>query len=267
MRPQPERGAGVSVVRSHHLAVLVLAAALGAGCGKKSGGGARDASGEAGASDVAGEADESTPARPLPPLPARPAEAESDAAYYQERAAVFAQRDASVLEGTDFVRFRRGRLYAPHALDAKEALSLDKRLVVASGARDHQATVDLSDKLLADDQTDVHAHLARSVALRKLGRGKEADFHFALARQLSQSILGSGDGKSAESAYTVYSLQEERAVLKVTGYGALSQSLLEQGGRAFDVVKARATKGGASAEIYFDVSELHAEQQRQPASH
>lgn len=229
----------------HQLALLWLAALLCAGCSKQSAG-PQDASAAA--------------ARE------RPAQADSDAAYYQERAAALVQGAVAELERTDFVRLRRGRLYAPRALGAGEALSLDKRLVVAAGARDQQATLDLSAKILADDLTHVHAHLARSVALRKLGRAKQADFHFAFARQLSQSILGSGDGKSAESAYTVFSEQEEHAVLKVTGYTMQSQALVQKDGRTFDVVTARKSKGGTSEALYFDVSELQAEQRRQPAA-
>lgn len=235
----------MSRLHRRHFIALALAASLAAGCNKQSGV-ARDATVEG--------------------TPSRPAEADSDATYYQERAAVLAQGDAGELERTDFVRLRRGRLYAPRALDAKAALSLDKRLVVAAGARDHEATLDLSAQVLADDQTDVHAHLSRSVALRKLGRGKEADFHFAFARQLSQSILASGDGKSDESAYTVYSTREEDAVLKVTGYTVQSRALAQKNGRTFDVLKAKKNKGGTSADVYFDISELHTEQQRQPAA-
>jgi len=238
----------------HRSVALVLGAALAVACGGQSAGGARDASGEA-----SSEAGSDEP-------PARPEEADGDAAYYQERAAALSGEDASELERTDFERLRRGRLYAARTLDARQAESLDKRLVVAAGARDQKATLELSAQILADDQTDVHAHLARSVALRKLGRSKEAEFHFELARRLSQSILESGDGKSAESAITVYSAGEQQAVLKVKGLSAQSQALVQKGGRAYDVVKARKSKGGGPEELYFDVSALHAERQRTPTS-
>jgi tetratricopeptide (TPR) repeat protein len=234
--------------------LLALGAALAAACGGQSSGGARDASDQA-SNAASSEA-------PREDVPVRPEEAESDAAYYQERAAALAGEDASELERTDFERLRRGRLYAPRTLDDKQAESLDKRLVVAAGARDHQAALELSAKVLAEDQTDVHAHLARSVALRKLGRSKQAEFHFELARRLSQSILESGDGKSAESAITVYSAGEEQAVLKVKGLSVEAQERVLEDGRAYDVVKARKSKGGGSEELYFDVSALHAERQR-----
>jgi hypothetical protein len=244
----------VSAWHRHRLAVLV-AASLAAGCAARSGSGAEAPSAE-------------TPSVEAPSAevtPSRPAEAESDAAYYQERAAALAREDAGELEQTDFVRLRRGRLYAPRALDEKELAALDKRLVVAAGARDHQATLELSAQILVDDQTNVHAHLSRSIALRKLGRSKEADFHFAFARQLSQSILGSGDGKSAESAYTAYSEDEQHAVLKVTGYTLQSRALEQANGRSIDVLTVRKNKGGTSTKIYFDVSESSAEEARRQA--
>jgi uncharacterized protein DUF4919 len=196
----------------------------------------------------------------------RPADAEADAAYYQTRAVALAQGARTELAQTDFARLRRGRLYAPRSIDASTARSLDQRLVMAVSARDHAATLDLTAKILGDDQTDIQAQLARSVALRKLARAPEADFHRDLAAALVKSIMATGDGRRAGSAWTVFQMKEEDAMLKVLGRVAVSRATTPEGDRQLDVVKARKADGGDTVDLYFDISELSSEQQRSLAA-
>jgi hypothetical protein len=201
-------------------------------------------------------------AEPEADVPSRPAEADPDASYYQERAAALATGARAEIAQTDFARFRRGHLYTASGAGAGDGEPLDERLIQAVSARDHSATLELTAKILADDATDIQAHLARSVALRKLGRSAESDFHRELAASLVKSIMASGDGHSVSSAWTVFDVKEEYAVLKVLGAVPASSSTVEDGSRHYDVVKAKKASGGDEMELHFDVSELFAERQR-----
>lgn len=136
-------------------------------------------------------------------------------------------------------------------------------LSVAFDKGDSKATVEVTKRLLAHDQTDIRAHVLRGMALRKMERTAEADFHRGVALALLNSITNSGDGRSVKTAWTVFQVKEEYEVVKALGGLVQSQSLISEGGRHFDVLEARRPlDGGDTIRVYFDVTELFAEQAR-----
>lgn len=188
----------------------------------------------------------------------RPAHAAGDAAYYQERAAAFATEAVAEIEHTDLSRFRRGRLYVPDAPDIDE---LEKRL---AGAVQNENFADLaaaSAAILVSDQADIRAHILRAAALRKAGDVAKADFHRAAAQALLESIASSGDGRTPKSAVVVYRVKEEYEILKAMQARFISQALVSDGGRSFDVLEAEAEDGGR-LRVYFAIDELLAEEAR-----
>jgi len=191
---------------------------------------------------------------------ARPAYAEADAAYYRARAGALATEAADEIAGTDFWRFRRGRLYVPDASNMQE---LEERLADAARSESAAGVIDASAALLASDQADINAHTLRSNALRKTDHVTEADFHRAVAQGLIDSIVHAGDGQSAQSAWTVYRVKEEYEVLKAKHARFISQSRINVGSRSFDLLDAE-RDDGEKLHVYFDITELMAEQARAP---
>jgi len=191
---------------------------------------------------------------------ARPAYAEADAAYYRARAGALATEAADEIAGTDFWRFRRGRLYVPDASNIQE---LEERLADAARSDSAAGVVDASAALLASDQADINAHTLRSNALRKTDHVAEADFHRAVAQGLIDSIIHAGDGQNAQSAWTVYRVKEEYEVLKAKHARFVSQSRINVGSRTFDLLDAE-RDDGEKLHVYFDITELMAEQARAP---
>lgn len=204
-------------------------------------------------------------AAPDAPPPPRPADAEADAKYYRERADALATEAFEEIGRTDCRRLRRGRLYAGDGVPQALERSLSEELSAAFGGGRPSAVLDVTSKILAFDQTDIRAHMLRAIALRKVDRSAEADFHRALAIALIQSIVSRGDGKDADSAWTVYQVKEEYEVVKTLGGLVESQSLASEGGRMLDVLEARRVEGGKPFQIYFDVTELFAERERSMA--
>jgi hypothetical protein len=194
---------------------------------------------------------------------ARPADADADAQYYRAREPAIGSEKPDEIGRTDFVRFRRGRLYIGGGdLPALER-SMHDELSVAFDKGDSKATVEVTKRLLAHDQTDIRAHVLRGMALRKMERTAEADFHRGVALALLNSITNSGDGRSVKTAWTVFQVKEEYEVVKALGGLVQSQSLISEGGRHFDVLEARRPlDGGDTIRVYFDVTELFAEQAR-----
>jgi len=196
----------------------------------------------------------SAPAAPTP----RPAYAEADAAYYRARAGALATEAIDQVAGTDFWRFRRGRLYVPDASNIQE---LEERLADAARSDSAAGIIDASAAVLASDQADINAHTLRSNALRKTDHLTEADFHRTVAQGLIDSIIHAGNGQSPESAWTVYRVKEEYEVLKAKQARFVSQSRITVGNRTLDLLDAERTDG-EKLHVYFDVTELLAEQAR-----
>ncbi len=161
---------------------------------------------------------------------------------------------------TDFWRLRRGRLYVPDASNIQE---LEERLAEAARSESAAGVVDASAALLATDQADINAHTLRGNALRKTDHVAEADFHRAVAQGLIDSIVHAGNGQTSDSAWTVYRVEEEYEVLKAKHARFISQSRIAVGNRSFDLLDAEQDDGG-KLHVYFDVTELMAEQARAP---
>jgi hypothetical protein len=188
----------------------------------------------------------------------RPDYAEADAAYYRARASALATESMEEVARTDFWRFRRGRLYVPDASNIQE---LEARLADAAKSESVAGVADASLALLASDQADINAHTLRSNALRKTDHVTEADFHSAVAKALIDSIIQAGNGQTPESAWTVYRVKEEYEVLKAKQARFRSQSRVSVGNRTLDLLDAE-RDGGEKLHVYFDVTELLAEQAR-----
>jgi hypothetical protein len=197
------------------------------------------------------------PAAAAAPTP-RPAYAEADASYYRARAAALGTEAADEIARTDFWRFRRGRLYVPDASNIQE---LEERLADAARSDSAAGVIDASAELLAADQADINAHLLRSSALRKTDHLTEADFHKTVAQSLIDSIIHAGTGQSPDSPWTAYRVKEEYEVLKAKQARFVSQTRVNVADRTLDLLDAEQSNG-ENMHVYFDVTELLAEQAR-----
>jgi hypothetical protein len=192
----------------------------------------------------------------------RPADADADVAYYQDRAAALASEVLTEVARTNFVRMRRGRLYLREPPGAGNPTKLQFALTEAFKKDDSPAILEATRKLLADDQADIRGHMLRAVTLRRLGRESEANFHRQAAIGLVESIVSGGDGRSFATAWTVFRVKEEYEVLKAAGYLVERQSMIPHGDRSFDVIDARKVDGGEKFRAHFDITELFAEEGR-----
>lgn len=207
-----------------------------------------------------------TPAPDPYAITPRPEDAEDDVIYYRERAIALKTGIRGEIARTDFARLRRGRLYLRNGMPGKTARTLDTKLGEASAKNDDAAVLDLLAQILTDDQTSIRAHILRGMSLRRMGRVAEADFHREIAKVTIETIVSRGDGRGFDSAWTVYRVQEEPEVLKALGCVVESQSVGSHGGRRFDVLLTRKVDSGEAMELYFDVTEMFAEDVRRPGA-
>ena len=111
----------------------------------------------------------------------------------------------------------------------------------------------MADALLTSIYLSPDAHVAKSNCYRAAGDSAKADFHKAIYLGLINSILAKGDGTTAESAYTVVTIEEEYAVMKALGYTAWAQTFVRQNEHTYDVVSGTNDRSKSSAKFYFNV--------------
>ncbi len=247
-----QRGTGFGSKSSWGL-IMALIFELG-GCGQHAAAPASTPPPSGGSSAADGAPDQSKPQ-------ARPADADADAAYYRARASALASGNREEIAKTDFFHFRRGRMYAEGPIAADEE-TLDAALTAAFAKEDAHAAADITAKILEADQADIRAHMLRAAALRKLEQVERADFHRDVAIGLIDSIVKLGDGRTYETAWTAFRVKEEYEVLKVFRCAPDHQALAERSGRAYDILDVHKIDDNQSFRLYFDITELYAEEAR-----
>ncbi|MFO7790052.1 MAG: DUF4919 domain-containing protein [Bacteroidales bacterium] len=95
-------------------------------------------------------------------------------------------------------------------------------------------------------------HFYAYVAWRENGDDKMASIHSVYFKKLIDSILESGDGKSAETAYIVINVTEEYRTLEYLDLEMEKQSLVKENGRHYDVMEVRDTLGNKKS-VYFNI--------------
>jgi hypothetical protein len=186
------------------------------------------------------------------------AEAAEEIAYYRERSAALAVPSNIEIARTDFARLRRGRLYLTEGLRDRETANLERRLSTALSAGDGPQVLDVTGQILARNQADIHAHMLRSITLRRAGQTSEADAQHQIAIGLLESIVRGGDGLGFGSAFTVFDFKEESELAQFEGCLPRSQGLAARGDRAFDVLRAQKLADDSPCDFYFDVTEMMA---------
>lgn len=109
-----------------------------------------------------------------------------------------------------------------------------------------------AESVLAKNYVDANAHMVAFIAYREQGDAEKAQLHRRWADGLLDSIKAGGDGKSAATAWHVISISEEYAVLRSMSLRAMGQSLANQNGHAYDVMKTVDPKN-VEATFYFNV--------------
>lgn len=98
------------------------------------------------------------------------------------------------------------------------------------------------EKALAEAQTDIdhnmafgEGHLLAMTVLQKMGRNEEAKIHESILNAIGKSIMESGDGGSAETAWFTVSLSETVFFMTETlGAQIEGQELVHVNGHAYD---------------------------------
>jgi hypothetical protein len=236
-RPRVTRHDGVMQERSRRLLSLgrslVIACVL-AGCATQGGGRA--------------------PASAMPSPRSKSDADDPDRAYYLQARTALDRKDATAAKAIDWRRFRRGSLLAGNALDwelsrkLREALESNDPARILAAARD----------ALKIDAAYTRAHVIASNILREQGQVAESDLHGVFIKGILDSIVAAGDGRSFDTAFTVFHVHEEYDLTNAAGLKVVSQALQMHGGHAYDVLTVERARSpdGKTRDMFFEISEI-----------
>jgi hypothetical protein len=106
--------------------------------------------------------------------------------------------------------------------------------VAAYNAGDYAKALAKGQEIIQHNLANGDGHYLAMVSLKHLGKQEEAAKEKLVVDKILQSILSSGDGKTADTAYFTVSTSEEYFVLRLLGLKPKSQSLVKNGAHSFD---------------------------------
>ena len=152
----------------------------------------------------------------------------------------------------DYTRLRLSYVDSPQSRKARDTTAAEKAMFAALDAKDYPKALHSAETVLDSEYVNIDAHYVASVANRELGAADKAEFHRTVFRGLIDSVRNSGDGKSPATAWVVISVNEEYVLLRALNCKPSGQSLVQQNGHSYDVMKCSGNDDGKESTLYFN---------------
>jgi len=165
------------------------------------------------------------------------------------------------LEGADtnvnYKEFRNAFLqseqFTTAAKQQTELSALRKQIHQLMKTSQYPDTIDVANKMLSIDYTDMEAHKILRQSYKSLADTANEKKHHDIEFGLLNSIVKNGDGKSCQTAWPVVQITEEYFILEMIGAKLLKQSLNNAGGLC-DKMEVQTKEGNKT--YYFEVSRV-----------
>jgi len=185
----------------------------------------------------------------LPPAIAAPFAVSDQPSEYATLLASLKAGNTSI----DYTRLRLSYMDSPERKAAKDTSNSEKAMFEELDKKDYPAALKDAEAVLESDYVNIDAHFVALVANQEMGAMDKAEFHRTVFRGLINSIRNSGDGKSPEKAWVVINVHEEYVMLRALGFRPSQQSLVNQNGHSYDVMKVKNAEDGTEQTFYFNV--------------
>jgi Domain of unknown function (DUF4919) len=123
--------------------------------------------------------------------------------------------------------------------------------VAAYNAGDYATALAKGQEIIQHNLANGDGHFLAMVSLKHLGKQEEAAKEKLVVDKILQSILSSGDGKTADTAYFTVSTSEEYFVIRQLGLKPMSQSPVKNGAHSFDEMTV-VDKDGKETTLWFN---------------
>lgn len=164
-----------------------------------------------------------------------------------------AERDPA---STDFAQLRRAYVVSPRYQPTTH-FSQAKLQGMTNDVKDVDELALRCKKLADENPMDLEVRLILDFAYSEMEQHDLAAQQHAFINGNLEAIWASGDGKSFETAWVVVSVAEEYTLLSIMGYQMRQQSLMEHGGRWYDMLTCVPRKNPTAepVEFYFDITD------------
>lgn len=146
--------------------------------------------------------------------------------------------------------YTKTKEYAPYG---SEASDWQKKAVALFENKDYKGGIKALEEGLKYDKFNIDLMMAESWAYRQLGNTAKSDEVRKRWFAIADSIILRGNGRSYETAWTVISVPEEYAVLRLLGCKSQRQFLEEHNGHMFDVLEALPKGAKEPISFYFNI--------------
>ena len=153
----------------------------------------------------------------------------------------------------DYTRLRLSYMDSPEYKAAKDTSKSETAMFEELDKKDYPAALKDAEAVLESNYVNIDAHYVALVANREMGATDKAAYHRTVFHGLIDSIRNSGDGKSLETAWVVINVHEEYVMLRALGFRPSQQSLVNQNGHSYDVMKVKNAEDGTEQTFYFNV--------------
>jgi hypothetical protein len=123
--------------------------------------------------------------------------------------------------------------------------------VAAYNTGDYAKALAKGQEIIQHNLANGDGHYLAMVSLKHLGKQEEAAKEKLVVDKILQSILSSGDGKTADTAYFTVSTSEEYFVIRQLGLKPKSQSPINNGAHTFDEMTV-VDKDGKESTLWFN---------------
>jgi hypothetical protein len=183
------------------------------------------------------------------PAPVAPADATYDKLVQRAKAGDptvnFAELRVAYVKSTSYRR-NRGE-------DADRLSALRKAMFEAADKRDAAAIIPICNAILDKNFIDLDAHKFLKHAHDDLGHRDLAEHHRVIELGLLKSITAGKDGRSAATAWSVVTVDEEYFVLRMLEVKLIEQRLVPIGAHNYDVMETGNTETNARVTYYFNI--------------
>lgn len=123
--------------------------------------------------------------------------------------------------------------------------------VTAFNAGDYKTALLKAQEIIQHNIANGDGHFLAMVALKHLDKPAESAQEKLIVDKIMQSILTSGDGKTADTAWFTVSTSEEYFVIRNLGFTPKSQALVKNGTHSFDKMTVL-DKDGKETTLWFN---------------
>lgn len=142
--------------------------------------------------------------------------------------------------------------YDPYSTKITDLL---QQMRTAGNSDDCQTVVARAKSIIEIQFVSIDAHLYSAACYNKLGQSAEAEKARTIGRGLLQSVIKSGDGKTAKTAFNVISVAEEYAVLLALNIQYSEQALVTIDGSSYDVFSVKSGDKSVPS-VYFRIDRV-----------